>query len=100
MEFPFDSAFANSVLLPGLMPVACRHTQGVAPFSLQDKPPSTEVLQLVVLEWIKKRKRQKRKAQQEYQFAKWEYEERMAELETILAARQACVRCSLSRAFS
>ena len=65
---------------------------------LQDKPPSMEVLQLVVLEWLKKRKRQKRKAQREYMIAYREYEERMAELETILAARQACVHVSLHRA--
>ena len=57
----------------------------------QDKPPATEVLQNVVLEWLKKRKRQKRKAQREYQLAYREYEAKMTELETILAARAACV---------
>jgi hypothetical protein len=57
-------------------------------------------MQLVVLEWIKKRKRQKRKAQREHMLAYKEYEERMAELETILAARQACVHISLQRAYS
>jgi hypothetical protein len=55
------------------------------------------VLQLVVLEWLKKRKRQKRKAQREHMIAYREYEERMVELETILAARQACVHVCLQQ---
>jgi hypothetical protein len=49
------------------------------------------VLQSVVLEWLKKRMRQYRKAAQAYQIERREYEESMAALETILAARQAYV---------
>ena len=49
------------------------------------------MLQSVVLEWLKKRMRQYRKAAQAYQIERREYEESMAALETILAARQAYV---------
>ena len=55
----------------------------------EDKPPSVEVLRELVLEWLKKRKRAKAKAQREWQDAHREYQEKMAELEVILAARQA-----------
>lgn len=50
-----------------------------------------EVLQTVVLDWLKRRKRKKQKALQAYQIARKEYDEQMAALETILAARQAYV---------
>ena len=47
------------------------------------------MLRELVLEWLKKRKRAKAKAQREWQDAHREYQEKMAELEVILAARQA-----------